>query len=647
MFDILEKNVKTSVFYNLVMNKIMDGIVIVDSEGNICNFNSYAERIFGYSRDEVLGNRASILFYSSSADLFETYLNLYLNFGSGEEEGDIGFETEIKGKTKEGKVIDVVLGINKVEVDGIRKLVCIFNDVTERKKAQAELVKAKEEAEAANKAKSDFLANMSHELRTPMNGIMGLSELLLDSELNDEQKEFVKLIYNSSDNLLNILNDILDLSKIEAGMMEIEEVPYDLNKALEELARLYTPVAKEKGLGDIKIKYFTDVPKCLKGDLSKIMQILRNLLSNSIKFTEKGGVEVAVSTVDNKLKISVVDTGIGIPQERIEKIFEKFTQADTSTTRKYGGTGLGLAIVKEYVNMLGGKIGVNSQINFGSEFWIELPLVSGEDELPVNNKTSSKDGIKGMDLKSKILVVDDHPVNRLFAKKLLLKMGFSDIDVAEDGMQAIEKINDNNYFIVFMDCQMPNLDGYQSTKLIRDMEKATGKHVNIIAMTANAMNGDREKCLKSGMDEYISKPIKSNKLVNVLSKFVDIEISEENNRQEAANNNDPVDLAHLRLFTDGDTNEERELTALFFEQAKLSIDTLTEALNYDNVDEWKSAAHKLKGAAANFGANKLSVFALDAEKGYGDLPDKKQVYYHQIVSEVNKVAEFMKYGGLG
>ncbi len=643
MFDLLDNNSRSSIFYNLVLNKILNGIIILDNKGNISNYNDFAERIFGYSKEDVLGSSANILFTKESASLLETYLNLYLNFGNSEEEGDIGFETELNGLTNVGKIIKVKVGINKIELEGVRKLVCIIEDVTENRKEQQELLKAKQEAEAANKAKSDFLANMSHELRTPMNGIMGLTELLLDTDLTDEQKEFVKLIYSSSDNLLNILNDILDLSKIEAGMMEVEEVSFDVSKALEDLCKLYTPVAKEKGLGEVKVQFFSDIPNCIKGDYSKFTQIVRNLLSNSIKFTEKGGVEIVAEVKADKLKISVFDTGIGIPIERQERIFDKFTQADNSTTRKYGGTGLGLAIVKEYVNMLGGNIGVNSQVNFGSEFWFEIPLKIA-DEKPINSKKINNDNLNNFDKKSKILVVDDHPVNRLFAKKLLHKMGFTDIDMAEDGLQAIEKVNENEYYFVFMDCQMPNLDGYQSTKLIREMEKNKNSHLNIIAMTANAMNGDREKCLKAGMDEYISKPIKSNKLFEVLSKFVDIDIEKKiSESSNIANNNDPVDLAHLSLFTDGDKKEERELTALFFEQAKLSIISLAEALAYDNLDEWRAASHKLKGASANFGANILSNYAMEAEKNFSESPIKKREMYSSIISEIEKISKFMDY----
>ncbi|MDX1949696.1 MAG: ATP-binding protein [Rickettsiales bacterium] len=643
MFELLDNNSKSSIFYNQVLNKILNGIVIIDNKGNIANYNNFAERIFGFSRDDVLGNQASMLFTKESANLLETYLNLYLNFGNSEEEGDIGFESELNGVTKDGKNIKVKVGINKIDIEGVRKLVCIIDDVTENRKEQENLLKAKQEAEAANRAKSDFLANMSHELRTPMNGIMGLTELILDTELTNEQKEFVKLIYSSSDNLLNILNDILDLSKIEAGMMEVEEVPFDITKALSDLCKLYTPVAKDKGLCELKVQYFSDIPQAVMGDYSKFSQIVRNLLSNAIKFTEKGGVEIIAEANENKIKISVFDTGIGIPAERIEKIFDKFTQADNSTTRKYGGTGLGLAIVKEYVNMLGGQIGVNSQVNYGSEFWFEIPIKIVS-ETPINSKKIGTNNFSNFDRKSKILVVDDHPVNRLFAKKLLSKMGFTDIDMAEDGMQAIEKVNENEYFIVFMDCQMPNLDGYQSTKLIREMEKSKNSHLNIIAMTANAMNGDREKCLKAGMDEYISKPIKSNKLLDVLSKFVDIDLGVTSVQSpNHANNNDPVDLNHLSLFTDGDKKEERELTSLFFEQAKLSITSLAEALAYDNLDEWRDAAHKLKGASANFGANNLSNIALDAEKFFSESPEKKREFYSLIISEIEKVSKFMNY----
>ncbi len=636
--------------FHVILDKIIDGVIVVNKEGRVENLNVSTTRIFGKTNDEILNKAASDLFTEASGELFNTYVNLYLNFGDTDEEGDIGFETELKAYSASKGNLNLKVGISKVSLDnGQKKMVCIISDITQQKIEEEELKRSKEAAELANKAKSDFLANMSHELRTPMNGIMGLAELMLDTSLSEEQKEYTKIIYSSSDNLLNILNDILDLSKIEAGMMEVEEAPYNLMQVIEDINKLYKPILDEKALGEIKITTEGDISNILMGDLSKVMQVIRNLVNNAIKFTDKGGIQIHTKFKDDIIKVSVIDTGCGIPAERQDKIFEKFVQADTSTTRKFGGTGLGLAICKEYMNLMGGIIGINSVVNYGSEFWFILPLKKAAAGVEAINTKKASKNITKLDVSKKILVVDDHPINRLFAKKLLFKLGFADVDLADDGLQALEMIGKNTYNLVFMDCMMPNLDGYQTTGLIREMEKAKGGHLNIIAMTANAMSGDREKCLRAGMDEYISKPIKSNRLIDVISNFIDIDpsissdISEEKTVGNVVNISTPVDMEHLRMFTDGDKKEERELVSLFFEQAKLALQSLNESMNSFDNEGWKSAAHKLKGASGNFGANKLSTICFEAEQNHTEDTEEKKVKYKLILEEMGKVSKFMGY----
>jgi signal transduction histidine kinase/ActR/RegA family two-component response regulator len=386
--------------------------------------------------------------------------------------------------------------------------------------SQASLRKAKAEAESASEAKSAFLANMSHEIRTPLNGVLGMIAVVLESELSEEQSRQLQLARDSGLLLQDILNDVLDISKIDAGKAVLEVCDFDLKRTLEEVVGLMLPQARQKELA-LSLSYSDEVAHWFRGDVCKVRQIALNFVGNALKFTPHGSVAVMVNAVPVSpgrvnIRIAVRDTGIGINAEQQGRLFEKFSQADTSTTRKYGGTGLGLALCRRLAEILGGTVGVVSAPGAGSTFWATLPLASiaPQDEPQAMEGECSPRGWQG-----KILVVEDNPVNQKVIVHLLERRGLT-VETVSNGREAVEIALKTPYSIVFMDCQMPEMDGYQATREIRvQQERRSLPRTPIVAMTAHAMAGDRERCLRAGMDDYVSKPLTVLELERVLSRW--------------------------------------------------------------------------------------------------------------------------------
>lgn len=403
----------------------------------------------------------------------------------------------------------------------VRVFVDMYKQKKELEKINVQLQIAKDKAEEATHTKSLFLASMSHEIRTPMNGIMGMADILKGTRLSEDQEEYVKIISISSNNLLTIINDILDFSKIESGQVDLESISFDLKKEVDEIIKLLYLKANEKGL-ELKLSIAQGVPEILKGDPVRLKQIIINLINNAIKFTETGWVKLQIEKIKEdektcKLLIQIIDSGVGISDEGKKRLFKAFSQSDATITRKYGGTGLGLVISKNLSKLMKGEIGVESEEGKGSKFWFTAEFEKSEGiKKEIEESIRSEKENAG---KLKILLAEDNLINQKVAIFNVEKLGH-EIDVAGNGKIALDKYMENTYDVILMDIQMPIMSGVEATRLIRESERdrPDQKPIKIIAMTANAINGDRDRYMAEGMDDYISKPFKAEDLERLLKE---------------------------------------------------------------------------------------------------------------------------------
>ncbi|MDD2736136.1 MAG: ATP-binding protein [Desulfuromonadaceae bacterium] len=525
-----------------------------------------------------------------------------------------------------------------------------------------DLEEARREAEAASLAKSDFLANMSHEIRTPMNGVMGMTELMLKGGLTPQkEKLYLGAIKDSADSLMMIINDILDFSKIEAGKFTLEKTSFSLRDVVERSLSVLQMRAEEKGL-TITCRVDSAVPLCLVGDQGRLRQVLTNLVGNAIKFCQQGQISVEVGLVslerdDAVLHIRVTDAGIGIAEEACQRIFNQFEQADGSTTRKFGGTGLGLAICRKLVALMDGTIWVESELGVGSCFHFTAHFQLGNGEIPLTGKDTALTPRQLWQAPLTILLADDVEINRLLVQAILEPYGHQ-IICAEDGRKALEAYESKSFDIVLMDIQMPEMDGLQATRAIREYERAKGRNraVPVVAMTAFAGNEDRQVCLDAGMDDYLTKPIKAVELIQLLHNIFRHQTIYDVTPTGSA----PVALA-LNECTEStavfDRNELLErlggrsemiprFVNLFYKGVLPQMEGLGMALSAKDVDEVRRYAHGIKGSAGNIAALRMHQVAAMMEKtaGEGDLTEAQQLF---ALLQIECRAFFAVVGALG
>jgi two-component system sensor histidine kinase/response regulator len=554
-----------------------DAVVTIDADSVIIDWNSAAERIFGWSRDEAMGQKIHHMIVPKQyRELHEAGLRQYLKTGKGNM---INRRVEISALNRDGHEFDIELSIWPVKTSNSYTFSAFVHDISSRKKAEAELALMRDRALEATQLKSDFLANMSHEIRTPMNAIIGMSHLALTTELTPRQSDYVKKIQQSGQHLLGIINDILDFSKIEAGMLTVEHIHFELEKVLENMAGLTAEKATAKGL-ELLFDIDPKVPHRLVGDALRLGQILINYANNAVKFTEAGAIILGVKVIEESgqdvlLRFEVKDTGIGLSRQQIARLFQSFQQADATTTRKYGGTGLGLAISKNLAELMGGTVGVESELGKGSTFWFTARL--GKGAAPVDQLTSNPD-LQGCH----ILVVDDHDMARQILKNMLEGMNFS-VEEADSGLAALDKIDKAQaaglpYDIVFIDWNMPGMDGIETAVQIRRMGLAKPPHLAML--TAYGREDVLKEAGAEGLEYVLIKPVQASLLLDSIMTMMGERVRKERSiePEQFAGENELANIqgAHVLLVEDNELNQEVAMELL--SHAGLVVDLAVDGL---------------------------------------------------------------------
>jgi len=625
-------------FNQMLIETLPNPLFFKDREGRYLGVNKSWEAYFGVQREDCLGKRDN----EFSADWpCSTALHQNSDVELLQHPGMQSYETSVgSGETQRDAVFYKATLLN---MDGsVAGIIGIVTDISERKRYENALEQSKELAEAASRAKSEFLANMSHEIRTPMNGILGMTEIALGTELDVQQREYLSMVKVSAESLLTIINDILDFSKIEAGKLTINEEDFDLRETLDGIVRSLAVRAKEKSL-NLNCDVASNIPRFVRSDSVRVGQIVVNLIGNAIKFTDRGSVTAKVvldqvNAQGMQLLFEIRDTGIGIAAEKLAVIFESFSQADTSTTRKYGGTGLGLTISGRLAQMMGGRIWVESTPGQGSTFSFSLHCAFADQEAAAKKASQVivAGTAAGEQRSGRILLAEDNLINQAVASNLLRQRGY-DLTIANNGREVVECYQTAHFDIVLMDVQMPEMSGFEATAALRALQADSGSHTPIIAMTAHAMQGDEQKCLEMGMDAYISKPIHSAKLYALLDRYL---LGAETVAPVSAQTPDPaatgVTISDTQIFDrhtalenlGGNLDLLRQVATMFIaSHAEQMLELEQKIIDADALG-LREIAHRLKGSLGAFAAHHAMdrAKALEMMGKAGDLQQAPEVF---------------------
>ncbi len=606
-----------------------EAIFISDADNRIIRVNKAFTRITGYSSDEIIGHSPKKL--SSGTHDAAFYQSMWSAIG---DKGS--WEGEIYNMRKNGDIYPEWLGISVVKDEEGKRLYYIahFIDISKRKAAEQELKNAMEEAEKANEAKSHFLATMSHEIRTPMNAILGTLGLVQETKLDSEQDKFIKTAQGSAKSLLHIINDILDFSKIEADKLAIEEHAFSLSTLVKNIEDILSVKAKKQN-NQIITMIDDEIPDIIKSDPGRLEQVILNLMTNAVKFTKNGKIILHISKVEQKsaeitLRFEIKDDGIGIHEADQETLFDEFTQVDGQSNRRFEGTGLGLAICKKIIHLLGGNIGLESQLGQGSLFWFTIPVVA--DETMPDKTVALIDDEPLMNQSLNILLAEDSEANVIVAMSILEKAGHK-VDVVENGIEAIMAVentmdSDHFYDVILMDLMMPEMDGLTATRQIKTLPEPLSS-IPIIAMTANAMKGDKERCLDVGMDDYLSKPFDTKVLLRKIQRLTENNIHDAVMPEIAESlpsyKSLPILDKNVLKQMAQDTSEELvpEMVNVFIKELNTRLQKINKAINDYDHDVIGQEVHALKSSSGTYGAKQLQELANAIDLTYKSSENKK------------------------